>query len=55
MSEGGWQRAKLCPDVRYLSRDYRIIGPIRQRTDLSAFDPMYGPAVRRKWISPSWR
>jgi hypothetical protein len=21
----------------------------------AANDPMYGPAVRRKWISPNWR
>jgi hypothetical protein len=21
----------------------------------SGFDPMYGPAVRCKWISPRWR
>jgi hypothetical protein len=21
----------------------------------STHDPMYGPAVRRKWILPSWR
>jgi len=43
------------------SRDVRSLVAIRGKADMavvtptSEFDPMYGPAVRCKWILPSWR
>ena len=39
--------------VRYWSNSGQIW--ILTCDGLSAYDPMYGPAVRCKWILPSWR
>jgi hypothetical protein len=41
--------------LRNFERHPSIFGKSVARYGLSANDPMYGPAVRCKWISPSWR
>ena len=45
--------------IHKLPADYPIYGVEsghhRLVMSISAFDPMYGPAVRCKWILPSWR